>query len=88
MEFVYNNLRNASMGHMPFQLNCGYHPRMLYKEEVNPRSQSKSADKLSEELKELMIMCQEISTMPRSFKNKLTIRESNPKAILPARKFS
>ena len=32
---------------------------MSYKEDVNFRSQSKSADKLSAELKELMIVCQE-----------------------------
>ena len=44
---------------MPFELNCGYHPRMLYEEEVDPHSQSKSADELSAELKELMIVYQE-----------------------------
>ena len=56
-EFAYNNSRNASTGHTPFKLNCGYHPRMSYKEEVDPRSQSKSADKLSKELRELMVVC-------------------------------
>ena len=58
-EFAYNNAKNASTGHMPFELNCGYHPRMSYEEEVDPRSKSKSADKLSAELRELMIVCQE-----------------------------
>ena len=24
-EFLYNNAKNASTGHMPFELNCGYH---------------------------------------------------------------
>ena len=55
-EFAYNNSKNASTGHMPFELNCGYYPRMLYEEEVDPRSQCKSADKLSEELRELMVV--------------------------------
>ena len=32
---------------------------MLYKEDVNPRSQSKLPDELSAELRELMIVCQE-----------------------------
>ena len=45
------------MGHTPFELNCGYHLRISYKEEVNFRSQSKSTDKLPEELRELMIIC-------------------------------
>ena len=36
-KFAYNNAKNASTGHMPLELNCGYHPRMSYKEDVNPR---------------------------------------------------
>ena len=58
-EFAYNNAKNASTGHMSFELNCGYHPQILYKEDLNPRSQSTLADKLSAELGELMIVCQE-----------------------------
>ena len=58
-EFTYNNTRNANTGHMPFELNCGYHPRVLYKEDVDPRFQSKSADELSAELRELMIISRE-----------------------------
>ena len=37
-EFAYNNAKNASIGHIPFELNCGYHPWMSYKEDVNRRS--------------------------------------------------
>ena len=57
-EFAYNNTKNSSTGHTSFELNYTYHPRMLYKEDVDPRSQSKSVDELSAELKELMIVCQ------------------------------
>ena len=56
---VYKNAKNASNGHLPFKLNCGYHHWMLYKEKVDSRSKSKSADKLSAKLKELMIVCRE-----------------------------
>ena len=56
-EFAYNNAKNASSGHTPFELNCGYHPQMSYKDNIDPRSKFKSADKLSAELKELMIVC-------------------------------
>ena len=56
-EFAYNNAQNASTGHTPFELNCGYYPWMLYEEEVDSRYKSKSADKLSAELRELMIVC-------------------------------
>ena len=58
-EFAYNNAKNASSGHTPFELNCGYHPRMSYEEDVNPRSKSKSADDLLAELRKLMIVCRE-----------------------------
>ena len=56
-EFAYNNSKNASTGQTPFELNCGYYFWMSYKEEVDFCSQSKSADKLAEELRELMIIC-------------------------------
>ena len=42
---------------MPFELNCRYYLQMLYKNNVNPRSKSKSADKLLAKLKELIIVC-------------------------------
>ena len=58
-EFAYNNAKNTSTSHTPFELNCGYYPQMSYEEEVDPRSKSKSADKLSAELRELMIVCRE-----------------------------
>ena len=58
-EFAYNNAKNASTSYIPFKLNCDYHSRMSYKEKVNPRSKLKSADKLSAELRELMIVCQD-----------------------------
>ena len=58
-EFVYNNAKNASSGHTPFKLNCGYHPRMSYKDDVDSYSKSKSTDNLSVELRELMIVCRE-----------------------------
>ena len=58
-EIAYNNAKNASTGHMPFELNGGYYPWMSYEEEVDFCSKSKSADKLSAELRELMIVCRE-----------------------------
>ena len=55
-EFAYN-AKNANTGHMPFELNCGYHFWILYKKEVDSHSKSRSADKLSVKLRELMIVC-------------------------------
>ena len=58
-EFAYNNTKNASIGHTPFELNCGSHPRMSYKDDVDLCSKSKLADDLSAELRELIIVCRE-----------------------------
>ena len=58
-EFAYNNAKNASTGHIPFKLNNGYYLRILYKEKVDSRSKSKSTNKLSAELRKLMIVYQE-----------------------------
>ena len=57
-EFAYNNAKNTSTGYTPFELNCGYHPRVSFKEDTNPHFQSKTAKELSSELRELMIVCQ------------------------------
>ena len=58
-EFAYNNAKHTSMGYTPFELNCGYHPRVSYEEDVDPRSRSKAADELIEELRTLIAACRE-----------------------------
>ena len=58
-EFAYNNAKNASTGHTSFELNCGYPPRVFYKEDLDPRSKSKTAEELSSELRNLMAVCQQ-----------------------------
>ena len=58
-EFAYNNAKNSSTGHTPFELNCGYHSRVSFEKDTDPRSRSKSADELSAELRDLMTVCRE-----------------------------
>ena len=58
-EFAYNNANNTSSGYTPFKLNCGYYLRMSYKDDVDSCFKFKSADNLSAELIELMIICRE-----------------------------
>ncbi len=50
-EFAYNNIKNASIGHTLFKINYGYYPRVSFKEDVDPCSRSRSANKLAEELR-------------------------------------
>ena len=56
-DFAYNNAKNASTGHTLFELNYGYHPRVSFKEDVDPHSRSCSANELAEKLRELMEVC-------------------------------
>ena len=53
-EFAYNNAKHASTGYTPFKLNCGYHPHISYKEEVDTHSRSKAPNELTKELRNLM----------------------------------
>ena len=56
-EFAYNNAKNASTSYTPFELNCGYHPRVFFEEDVDPRSRFRSVNKLTKELRELIKVC-------------------------------
>ncbi len=53
-EFVYNNAKNTSTGHISFELNYGYHLRVSFEEDVDPHSRSRSANELAKELRELI----------------------------------
>ena len=57
-KFAYNNAKNASTGHTPFELNYGYHLWMPYEKNIDLRSKSKSA-KLLAKLQKLMTVCHE-----------------------------
>ena len=56
-EFAYKNTKNASIGHTPFELNCGYHPKVFFEEDVDSRSKSYSTNKLVEKLRKLIEIC-------------------------------
>ena len=56
-EFASNNAKNTSTGHTLFELNCGYHPRVFFKIDVDPRLRFRSANELVEELRELIKVC-------------------------------
>ena len=85
-EFAYNNAKNASTGYTLFELNCGYHPRMSYEEDVDPRSQSQSADELSAELRELMIVCQENLHHAQELQKRAHDKGVKPRSYAPGEK--
>ena len=53
-EFAYNNAKYTSIGYILFRLNCRYHQCISYKKDVNPHFRSKTANELTEKLKNLI----------------------------------
>ena len=85
-EIAYNNTHNASTGHTLFELNCGYHPRMSYEKKVNSRSNSKSADELSPEIRELMIVCWENFHHAQELQKQALDKGVKPRSYAPGNK--
>ena len=85
-EFVYNNAKNASTSYMPFKLNCGYHLRVFFKKNINPRFQLKTANKLSKELQELMTIYQETLHYAEKFQKQAHNKGVKPKKYAPGDK--
>ena len=85
-EFVYNNSKNASTSHTPFELNCSYYLRILYKEDVDSRSQSKSADKLSAKLRDQMIVCRKNLYHAQELQKQAHDKEVKPRSYAPSKK--
>ncbi len=56
-EFAYNKAKITSTGHTPFKLNNDYHLRVSFKEDVDPHSTYRFANKLAEELRKLIEVC-------------------------------
>ena len=56
-KFAYNNTKNASTDHTPFELNCEYYLWVSYKKAIDLYFKFKLANKLLAELKKLMTVC-------------------------------
>ena len=82
-QFVYNNAKNASTGHTPFELNCGYHPCIFFEEDTNLCAQSKKADELLAELQELRTVCWENVHHAQEFQNRASNKGVKPKSYTP-----
>ena len=87
VKFAYNNTKTTSIGHTPFELNYDYHPQILYEKNVNPRFKSRSADKLSTQLRELMIVYQENLHHAQELQKRVHDKGIKPWAMPPTRKF-
>ena len=85
-EFAYDNAKNTSTGYTPFELNCGFHPRVSYEEDVDPRSRSKTADQLATELQTLMSVCRENLQHAQELQKRYHDKHAKPKSYAPGDK--
>ena len=58
-EFAYNNAKNFSISHMPFEFNCGYHLCVSYKKDFDFYLKLKSVEELFSKPQKLMTICQQ-----------------------------
>ena len=86
-EFAYNNAKNSTTGHTPFELNCGLHPRASYEEDIDPRSKSKAADKLATKLKELTTVCRKNLHHAPELQKQYHDKHAKPRSYTQAKKF-
>ena len=85
-EFAYNNAKNASTDYMPFELNCGYHPRVFYEKDLDPRSKSRTAEELSSELRKLITVCQQNLHHAQELQKRAHNRGVKPRSYAPGDK--
>lgn len=55
-KFAYNNAKNASNSHTPFELNYDYYSCIFYKKDNDSHFKSKVIDKLANKLKKLITL--------------------------------
>ena len=46
-ESAYNKLKNASIGHILFGFNCRYYSGILFEDDANPYSKSRSTKEIA-----------------------------------------
>ena len=85
-KFAYNNAKNTSTYHTPFELNCGYHPRVSFKEDTDSYSRSKTANELLAELRELMTVCRENLHHAQELQKQAHDKGVKPRSYAPGNK--
>ena len=85
-KFAYNNAKHPSKGYTPFELNCGYHLRVSYEDDVNPRSRSKAADELTKKLRNLMAACRENLQHAQKLQKRAYDKGTKPRSYVPNEK--
>ena len=86
-KLAYNNAKHTSTGYTSLELNCRYHLRVSYEEDVEPRSRSKVANELTKELRNLMTAFRENLQYAQKLQKRAHNKELSLEIIPSARKF-
>ena len=85
-EFTYNNSKTASAGHISFELNCGYHPWVSFKDKYDARSRSFSAEGPAIELRELIKVCRQKFLHAKDLQKWAYDKRVKPRSYAPGEK--
>ena len=85
-DFAYNNAKNINTGYILFELNFGFHLRVSYKNNVDRRSKSKTADKLVTELQTVISLYREYLQYNQELQKCYYDKHANPKSYTPGDK--
>ena len=85
-EFTYHNAKNTSTSYTPFKLNCGYHPWVFFKDNVDPYSRSCSTNKLAKKIRELIDICQQNLVHAQKLQKKAYDKDMKPQSYTPEEK--
>ena len=85
-EFAYNNAKNANTSHTSFKLNCGFHLRVSFEDDLDPRSRSRSTNELAKDLRELMDICQQNLLYTQELQKRAHDKGVKPQSYTPGEK--
>ena len=85
-KFAYNNAKHASIEYTPFELNCGYHPRVFYKENIHFHFRSKATDELTKKLRNLMVLYNENLKYAQELQKRAYNKETKLRSYAPGKK--
>ena len=79
-EFVYNNIKDASMQYTTFLLNFKYHLQVSHKENIDSCSKCKVVDELTEGLRNLIATCKKNLELVYELKKQAYNKETKPRS--------
>ena len=85
-EFSYNNTKNTSTGHILFKLNCKYYPCVFYEEDLDSYLKSRTTEKLSFELWELITVYQQNLHHAQEFQKQAHDKSVKPQSYASSNK--